>query len=461
MKRLTNVIDDGQAVTVRRITLTASALLVAVAASVASPAHAQNPYAQTASPGPADNDDAPLRAPTAVPGLVGYSRGLSLGASLATRYEDNLGRQPIADDGFRIRPQVSGSYGLGLGRGGVFVQGNYARDFIYGNARIAPADRLMLGGGVDFQLSRCTGEAGGSWRRGLSFVTDAALFGGFNQESATAGFAAQCRLGGAFSVNGSALRSDIKTVRTSRGGGVSAAFDMESWSYSAGIGFGNPALGQFSLSGSMSDSTMPGRLIPTPTGLVEDGLSQRNLRFGYSRRLGTRINVSAGVSYLDTQPSSDSSLVIIDGVLQIVDRPGFTGAGYDVALDFNPTPRMGISLTAGRNTVANGVIGAQFTIANFWAAQVDYRLGSRYTISTGISMRDNQYRGAFTSAFEPARRISDDFTRVFAQFGGRLGQRLRFAFDVTHSRRRSNPSSLNFNSTGAGLTLGLQFGKGR
>lgn len=446
----------------RRITLTASSLLLAVAAPIAAPALAQiNPYAQTASPGPADNDDAPLRAPTAVPGLVGYSRGLSLGASLATRYEDNLGRQPIADDGFRIRPQVSGSYGLGLGRGGVFVQGNYARDFIYGNARIAPADRVMLGGGVDFQLSRCTGEAGGSWRRGLSFVTDAALFGGFSQETATAGFAAQCRLGGAFSVNGSVLRSDIKSVRSSRGGGVSAAFDMQRWSYSAGLGFGNAALGQLSLSGSISDSTMPGRLIPTPTGLVEDGLSQRSARLGYSRRLGTRINLSAGISYLDTQPSSTSSIVIIDGVAQIVDRPGFKGAGYDVALDINPTPRMGLSLTAGRNTVANGVIGAQFTVANFWAAQIDYRLGSRYTIATGISMRDNTYRGAFTSAFEPTRRISDDFTRVFAQFGGRLGQRLRFAIDVTHSRRRSNPAQLNFNSTGAGLNLALQFGKGR
>ena len=435
---------------------------VALIAFSATSAMAQiNPYQQTASPGPGDNDDEPLSAPSAVPGLSGYSRGLSLGATFNARYEDNLGRQPIADDGIRIRPQVSGKYGLGFGRGGVFVQGNYARDFIYGNAVIAPADRLMLGGGLDFQLSRCTGQAGGSWRRGLSFASDASLFGGFSQETATAGFAAECRLGGALSLNGSVLRSDIKTVRTGAALPFSTAFDMQRWSYSAGVGFGTTALGQFSLSGSISDSTMPGRLLLTPDGPVEDGLSQRSVRFGYSRRFGSKINVSAGVSYLDTQPSSTTSVIFIDGVPQIVDRPGFKGAGYDVSVGVNLSPRLGMQLTAGRNTSAAGVVGAQFTISNFWAVQVDYRLGTRYSVAAGFNRRDNTYRGAFVSQLDPVRRGSDDFTRYFAQFGARLGQRWRLSFDVTHNRRRSNPAVLNFNSTGVGLNLGIQLGRGR
>lgn len=247
----------------------------AVLAGVSAPAAAQiNPNAQTTSSGPSDNDDDPLRAPSAVPGLSGYSRGLSLGITVSSRYDSNIGRQVVADDGYRIRPLVTGGYGLGLGRGGLFVQGNYGRDLVYGSSLVRPLDRLMLGGGVDFQLSRCTGQAGGSWRRGLTFVTDAALFGGFSQETATAGFAAQCRLGGALSLNGSVLRSDTRTVRNSAGAQpVSTAFDMQRWSYSAGLGFGTAALGQFSLGGSISDSRMPGRLLLTPSGLVEDGLS--------------------------------------------------------------------------------------------------------------------------------------------------------------------------------------------
>jgi hypothetical protein len=433
---------------------------MALCALLAVPASAQiNPYAQTAGSA-ADNDDDPLRAPSAVPGLAGYSRGLSLGASISTRYEDNLLRQPVKDDGIRLRPLVSGNYGLGLGRGGLFVQGNYGRDIIYGSRRVAPAERMMIGGGLDFNLSRCTGQVGGSWRRGLSFVTEATQFGGFSQDTATAGFAAQCRLGGAFSINGSVLRSDLTVSRSANGGPVTAAFDVQRWSYSAGIGFGNAALGQFNLGGSITDSTMPGRQLLTPNGLVDDGLQQRSLRFGYSRRFGTRINLSGGVSYIDTQPSSTVNVVFIDGVPQLVDRPGFEGLGYDVALDVTISPRLGVAVTAGRNTSANGVAGAQFVISNNYAAQIDYRLGTRYNVATGISFRESQFRGAFVSPLDPFRRQSDDFLRIFGQFSGRLGKRLRVSLDVAHSRRRSNPAVLNFNSTGVGLSLGYQLGRG-
>jgi hypothetical protein len=259
--------------------------LLALITSLAAPATAQiNPNAQTGNAG-GDNDDDPLRAPSAVPGLNGYSRGLQLGASISTRYEDNLLRQAVKDDGVRVRPLVTGGYGLGLGRGGLFVQGNYGRDIIYGNTRVASSERLMVGGGLDLNLSRCTGEVGGSWRRGLSFLSDVSQFGGFSVESATAGFAAQCRLGGALSVNGSVLRSD-STVSQNIAGPTTSAFNQQRWSYSAGIGFGNPTLGQFNLGGSISDSTMPGRQVLTPEGFMEDGIDQRSERLVYSLRFG-------------------------------------------------------------------------------------------------------------------------------------------------------------------------------
>jgi len=433
---------------------------LALIASLATPAAAQiNPNAQTGNAG-GDNDDDPLRAPSAVPGLIGYNRGLQLGASISTRFEDNLLRQPVKDDGVRVRPLVTGSYGLGLGRGGVFVQGNYGRDMIYGSRRVAAAERMMVGGGLDFNLSRCTGEVGGSWRRGLSFLTEVSQFGGFSVETATAGLAAQCRLGGALSINGSVLRSDSSINQNIAGGAATAAFNVQRWSYSAGIGFGNAGLGQFNLGGSISDSTMPGRLVLTPDGFVEDGLSQRSLRLGYSRRFGSKINVSAGVSYLDTQPSASVNVILIDGVPQLVDRPGFKGAGFDAAVDFSISPRLGIALTAGRNTNATGLVGAQFVVSTFWAGQIDYQIGSRYSFSTGVNVRDSNFKGAFVSQLDQFRRVSDNVSRVFAVFSGRLGQRMRLSVDVAHNRRRGNPAILNFDSTGVGLSLGYQLGRG-
>jgi hypothetical protein len=435
-------------------------LAAALLAVSAAPAAAQiNPYKQTQLTGPDDLDEDAARGPSAVPGLLGYSRGLELAATVSSRYEDNLGRQRIKDDGVRVRPQALATYGLGLGRGGLFVQSSYGRDFIYGTSRLLTTDRLMLGGGVDVKLARCTGELGGSWRRGLSFASDAALFGGFSQEIANAGVAGECRIGGALSVNGSVLRSDIKTVRDSLGGQPSRAFDMRRWSYSGGVGFGTAALGQFSLSGSINDSIMPGRLVPTPTGFVEEGLKQRSARFGYARQFGSKLQLSGGISYLDTRPSSSSTLIIIGGVPQIVERTGYRGIGYDAALDLILSPRLSINATAGRNTFANGLVGAAFTVADYRALVVQYQLGSRYTVGLGVNQRHNQFRGAFLSPLEPLRRISDDFTRIYGQFGGRLGRRLRFSVDVTHTIRASNPSALSYNSTGVGLTLGYRLGR--
>lgn len=74
----------------RQLPLMSALSSLAFIASLATAAAAQiNPYAQTGNAG-GDNDDDSLRAPSAVPGLSGYSRGLSLGASISTRYEDNL-----------------------------------------------------------------------------------------------------------------------------------------------------------------------------------------------------------------------------------------------------------------------------------------------------------------------------------------------------------------------------------
>lgn len=154
------------------------------------------------------------------------------------------------------------------------------------------------------------------------------------------------------------------------------------------------------------------------------------------------------------------NILFIDGVPQIVDRPGFKGLGYDLALDVNLTRRMSLAVTAGRNTIANGVVGAQFTVANTWSAGLDYQLGRRFTVGLGVNGRKSQYRGAFNSPLDPTRRISDDFSRYYAQFGGRIGQHMTFAFDVSHNKRRSNPRFLDFNSTSVGLSLGYRFGRG-
>lgn len=421
------------------------------------PVAAQQISAQS-SPSLGDNDDGSPRGPASLAGVGGFpGRGLQLGINVAGRYEDNVTRQQIADPGYRLRPQVNARYGIGLGQQGLFVEGLVARDMFFGGGpRLRDRDRLQAGAGLDYRLSRCSGQLGGSWQRSLVFQSDAVVFGGFQQDSTRAALSASCRISGALALEGSISRQIFKTEF-----GAGNAFNVNSWNYSTGLSLGSSALGQFSLTGSISDSRMPGRQVITPAGIVDDSLTQRNVRLGYRRAFGSKINLGLGISYIDSKPGTDEQILLIDNVPQLVARESFKGAGFDVALDVALSPRLGLEFTSNRSTFANPNVGAQFAVATNYAVQANYRLNQRYSVSAGVTRRENRFRGGFSSALDPLVRVSDTLDRIYAQFAGRFGQRLRLSMDVTHNRRTSNPVALNFSSTGVGLNLGLQFGRGQ
>jgi hypothetical protein len=424
--------------------------------AAAMPSAAQTQPAQPVSPQVRDSDDEPLRSGAGVPGVGGYpGRGLSVSAQFSSRYESNLGRINIVDDGFRIRPQLDAAYGLGLGRQGLFVRGTVARDVFIGTEQFGDRDRLSVSGGLDYRLSRCSGQAGAGWQRNLVLETDAGRFGGFEQARTNAGVTLSCRIGNALTVDGSVTRFIAEST-----GNAANVFDVRSWTYSAGLGFGGATLGRFSVNGSITDTDMPGRLVITPDGLIEDGLRQRSVRVGYQRTLGSKISLGLGISYIDTTPASDLALVIIEDQPQVVERERFSGLGFDGSLDLQLSNRLGFSFTATRRAFANPIVGAQFTIATNYAASVSYRLNQRYSLSAGGSRRSNSFRGSFVSSLDPQRRQSDTLERYFAQLSGKFGRRLTLSLDVAHNRRRSEPSLFNFSSTGVGLNLGFDFGRG-
>lgn len=423
----------------------------------ARPANAQiNPYSQS-SPhiGATDSDDDPARSTGNVPGVAGFSgRGLAISASMNSRYESNLSRRQAADDGLRFQPRVSADYGLGSSRLGLFVEGSYGRDIVIGNRLFRGGDRTNVSTGINFALSSCSGELGGSYRKSLNLRNDAARFGAFQQQTTTFGFAGSCRIGRALSINAGVSRSDSENTRS-----VSQALNVERLTYSAGLGFNANALGQLSLTGSISNIDLPGRLVVTPDGIVEDGFLQRSVRFGIARAFGSRIRMSAGVSIIDNKPGTESSLIIVDGLPQVIDRGGFTGLGYDGALDFNLSSRLSLQFTANRNVNSNPFVGAFLVISNGYAVSASTKVG-QYDVSAGARFRQSQFQGGFISQFDPVVRRSDRFQSYFLRIGGRLGQRIRASLELNHNRRISNPAVLSFTSTGAGLNLSVAFGRG-
>jgi len=426
------------------------------AATAAQPASAQvDPYRQPVRQVASDSDDGPVRSGARVPGLTGFNgRGLAVSASVSTRYESNLSRLPAADDAVRFLPQVSASYGLGSKRLGLFAEGSYGRDIVRGNQLIKGGDRSSFSGGLDFALSRCSGELGGSFRKSLNLRNDASQFGVFQQQTVTAGAAANCRIGNALSLTGAISKSNDKNVS-----GASQVLNAERLDYSAGLDFNANALGQLSLGGNVSDVLFPGRFVVTPNGIVEDGFKQRSLRVGVSRAFGSRITLALGASAIDNKPDTESTLIIVDGLPQIVDRGGFTGFGYDGTLGVTLSSRLSLDVTADRTVNSNPFVGALLIISNSYSASATARLG-QYTVSGGGRFSRNRYQGGFASQFDPSPRRSDRFQSYFINIGGNIGQRLRASVEVNHSRRISNPALFSFTSTGAGLNLIVAFGRG-
>lgn len=409
-----------------------------------------------AAPIMADNDDIAENS-SGIAGLPGYpGRGLSLRGSMFTLYEDNLSRLPVADDGLRARATAGGSYGIGAGRFGLYAVGSYGRDEIWGNQRLKGADRVYLGSGVSANLSRCTFDAGASYRRSLVFMSDIILFGSLEQETRQYGASANCSIGSAISFNGSVTRAEIGVLR-----GAGTAIDSNRWTYTAGAAFSRPAFGRLSIDGSISDIDLIGRQVLTPTGLVNDGLLQRSLRLGLQRDFGSRISLTLGGSFLDSSPKEASNVVFVDGLPQTIDRSSFSGAGYDAALIFRLSSRLSLTAKGSRNIQANNFVGSQFQVVDQADFAANFKLSQNFNLASGYSYRDARYRGSVVSSLETRLRERDEFHRYFARLGGRLGKRLRYGLDVFRNERRSDPSIFNFTSTGVSVNLDIEFGNQR
>lgn len=435
---------------------------LALMAGLAAPAAAQTlPGAAPAglrpnepTPTVADNDDLD-QASNGVAGLPGYpGRGFHLSADVLTRYEDNLSRRPVKDDGLRIRPRATASYGLGAGRVGLYVTGTYGRDIIVGNSLFPSADRHNYGAGLSAQLSRCNVDAGASYARNLVFTTDIAAFGGLEQKFAQGGATLACRIGSALAVQGGVNYADIGVTRA-----ITAAFDSRRWTYSGAVSFSRPALGRISLEGTIADTALTGRQVLTPGGLVDDGLLQRSVRLGWTRDFGSRLSLTAGASYIDTGPKDPQNIIVVDGVQQVVDRGSFNGAGYDASLAFRMTPALTLNVRAGRAIRVNNFVGAQFIVADNLQISAAYRMRGNLVLQAGWDQLDSRFRGTVITSLEAQRRNRDNFDRYFASINSRLGRRLKLALEVSHNQRRSDPAIFSFDSTGVGLTLGFELGK--
>ncbi|MBC7521773.1 MAG: outer membrane beta-barrel protein [Sandarakinorhabdus sp.] len=422
-------------------------------------------------PSTAGDDESIIDAPPSalnLPGIGGYS----LNASLRTLYDSNMlrlgdgltprpGRQK-AD--FRFSPSVSGEIGVPIGRQNVFFSGTLGRDYFLHNTGL-DRNRYQLSGGVNLVAgTRCSATGNVTYGSRQLLNSDLAEFTPSVRKSLLYGASANCRSAAGISFGGNVRRSEFRNSDASR-----SSLDLNSTAYGLNVGYGMGGLGRFELSGNVSRVSYINRSILLPDGTSDtDGVKLMSGRIGYQRELGTRMSLTAGLSYFTTKPDPQTILQPIGftlppdppGVIVApVTRPSRSGLGYDMQIAYHPSQRLAATFAARRSASASPNVGAQSTVSTSFLADIDYKLGSGISLSTGASYGKHEYQNAVIDAPDRfRRRIGDNISRVYGsvRYSRRL---LSVGAEVSYQKRKSNPDDFSFSSVSGSLNMILRFGR--
>ncbi len=425
-------------------------LLVTAGGLVAAPVVAQSRL---------DGSGQAVRAQNILSTPITKGRAWRVDIGVASLADNNFQRQPQGREigALRITPVIDGGVGLLFGRQQLFLGGQVGRDFFINKAQFNRS-LWALGGGVAWQVgSRCTGVVGAETRSQLLVqVNDQIRFTPNVQKTKSAAASATCQTAGGLGFGGTVRHDDVSNDTIER-----AAFDFRSTAYAPNITYGNSRLGQVSIGARIADVVYPRRPVATPAGIVGDGLATLNGRLGYSRTLGTRVQVTAGVSYLRSRPKPNLVLAIDQtGQIVAIPREPFTGTGYDFSVGYQPSSRLTVTVAGDRNFTTNQNVGALFTVAQTLSADIRYKIGPSLTFGIGGNRGTNDYKGSFVSPAEQQLRISDRFEGAYASLDYSPRKLYSVGFEIMHQRRKSNPATLDFKSTSAALRLRVRLGRG-
>lgn len=439
-----------------RKTVAAFATAASLVGGTSAGAQALPPIISTA------GDDSPIEnaALSAIGSLVG---GLRLDASVNTLYDSNLLRlgdgfpanRGLSKSDVRISPSARASFGKAIGRQEFYASGTLGRDYFVNNSN-RNRNNYGVNGGVNWRLgTRCSGDVSGGFNSRQQLFSEVSFASVNVQEQLSFGGSAICRTATGIGFGGSIRRSTTRNDNPDR-----VSFDTNNTSFSPQLSYGNPTLGQFSLSGSFSQARYPARFIINNAGAQQsDGVDIMSGRFGYQRGLGGRLSVNFGVSYFDVTPTpADIIVPIAPGIGIPLTRESQSNLGYDVGVSYNSGSRLTADITARKSARASINVGAQYQVVQAIAGNVGYRLNRAIGLTSGVSYTRRDYRNSFTSIEEPTRRLQDKIARIFAGLSYSPGTLYSVSGDISYQDRKSNPDDYSFKSFAATLRLRAGFG---
>lgn len=392
-------------------------------------------------------------------------RGYDLNAQFLTLYDSNMlrvgnGVEPRPGSqkaDFRMTPVLTGRIGLPIGRQQFFAGAVIGTDVYAANGQLNRT-RFGAGGGLNLHAgSRCTSTIAADYSSRQAVLSDVSEVIPNAQNVLSYGLSANCQ-----SPAGLGAGITLRRISTTNSALSRESFDVNSTLISPQISYARPTLGVFSLTANLNYVTYPTRFVLTTDGAIEeDGTNIFSGRFGYQRALGSRLSLTAGISYLQTNPqpnvilAEDTEL----GILFPLERTSFSGVGYDASINYAPSPRLAASLAFSRNSTASPNVGALYQIVTLFGADVNYRLGASLSLGFGGTYTVRDYEGGFVSVDETQPRVKDNIGRIYGQVTYSPPRPWSASLIMAYQNRVSDPAIFSFDSFSALLTLSFNFGR--
>ena len=364
----------------------------------------------------------------------------SLSARARASYDSNLsgGNQTIANLR-QVSPKdvtytlgTSAAFQLPSSRQTLFITGSADFDRHQKNTNL-DADNYLVSAGASSQLGACSGSAVATYSHRQALIQDLTVAVTKNiadQESGTLSISCG-RRGFVGGVNGGISKLMNNTT--------SAAFvDSETKNIAGSFGYQNKQLGNLSVTALYSEVTYQNA--PTTVVAAPTGFSQYGGGLNYSRKIGNRLNGSAGVNYTQLQSNGGSAV--------LGSNSGSLGA--DVALNYRATPRLNLALAYSLGNQASGAVDATYVRQATFRLSGDYRLNTRVGLQASFAKARSDYRGGQPSLLQIRR--SEDFT-VSGGASVKIGRKVALTFDVSHSDRKADIAQFNYKSDRASVGI--------
>lgn len=302
------------------------------------------------------------------------------------------------------------------------------------NKRLDGED-LSIQGGAMRRFTSCavTGTAGYTRRQSLPDELTVITVSKNIAETRSAGLQGTCGTG---NIVGSVAGQVSKTTNNASSAGY---VDSRTEGVTTSIGYVNQTIGTISLFAQYTKSSYDDNspLLGLPTGR---DFRQTGGGVSYSRRVGSRLNGTAAVSY--TTLSSDV--------------PGGDSNGFsaNAALNYRLSSRTGVALNYSRGYQASATLYASSQFSERLDLSTAYKMSSRLSARASISGARNNFRGS-TIALQ---QVTED--KVYSASAGlsyNIGRNISVGIDGGYTERNADLDLFDSHSTRASLSVSSRF----